>query len=77
VQAGRTLVSLGRMTERLHTGGQHLCGGSVRLGGMPLGRFQPLLGGGAPLIGGPASFSQLLKPRADGVKAIVDFPPTA
>ena len=65
------------MTKRLHTGGQHLCGGRVRLGGMPLGRFQPLPGGGALLIGGPASFSQLLKPRADGVKAIVDLPPAA
>jgi len=65
------------MPERLRAGGQHLCGGGVRLGGMALGRFQPLLGGGAALIGGPASFSQLLKPRADGVKAIVDLPPTA
>ena len=65
------------MTERLHTGGQHLCGSGVRLGGMALGRFQPLLGGGPALIEGPASFSQLLKPRADGVKAIVDLLPTA
>jgi len=77
MQAGSTLVSLGRVAERLHAGGQHLRGGGMRLGGMALGRFQPLLGGGAALIGGPASFSQLLKPRADGFKAIVDLPPTA
>jgi hypothetical protein len=76
MQAGSTLVSLGRVAERLHAGGQHLRGGGMRLGGMALGRFQPLLGGWA-LIGGPASFSQLLKPRADGFKAIVDLPPTA
>ena len=77
VQASGTLVSLGRVTERLHTGGQHLCGGSVRLGGMAPGRFQPLAGGGPALIGTLASFFQLLKPRADGVQAIVDLPPTA
>ena len=62
------------MTERLHAGGQHLCGGSMRLGGMTLGRFQPLAGTGPAHIGGPASFSQLLKPSADGVKAVVDLP---
>ena len=65
------------MTERLHTGGQHLCGGSMRLNGMALGRFQPLAGGDPAPLGGLASFSQLLKPRADGVKAIVDLPPAA
>jgi len=77
VQAGSALVSLGRMTERLHTGGQHLRGGSVRLGGTVLGRFQPLAGGGPAPIGGPVSFPEFLKPRADGVKPIVDLLPTA
>ena len=76
VQAGGTLVSLGRMTERLHTGGQHLNRGGVRLGGMTLGRFQPLAGGGPALIDGPVSFSQLPKPRTDGGKTIVDLPLT-
>jgi hypothetical protein len=74
VQAGSTLVSLGRMTECLHAGGQRPCRGSVRLGGMALGCFQPLAGGGLGPIGAPASLSQLLKPRADGGKAIVDLP---
>ena len=64
------------MAERLHTGGQHLCGGSVRLGGMALGRFQPPAGGGPALIGGSAPLSQFLKARADGVKAVVDLPLT-
>jgi hypothetical protein len=70
--AGDTLVRLGRPAERLRASGQHECGGSVRLGRMALGRFQPRAGGG-----GPVSFSELLKPRADGVKPSVDLPPTA
>ena len=61
------------MTKRLHAGGQHLCSGSVRLHGMALGRFQPLAGAGPAHIGGTTSFSQLLKPRTDGVKAVVDL----
>lgn len=65
------------MTERLHTGGQHLRGGSLRLVGMALSRFQPLTGGSPAHIGGPVSLSQLLKPRADGRKAIIDLPPAA
>ena len=65
------------MTERLHTGGQHLYRGSVRLSGMALGYFQPLAGGRPRPIGAPASLSQLLKPRADGGQAIVDLPPAA
>jgi len=77
VQAGSMLVSLGRMTECLHAGGQRPCRGSVRLGGMALGCFQPLAGGGPGPIGAPASLSQLLKPRADGGKAIVDLPSTS
>ena len=65
------------MTERLHPSGQHLCGGSVRLGGMALGRFDPLAGGGPALIGAQASLSQLRKPRADGLEAVVDLPSAA
>jgi hypothetical protein len=65
------------MTKRLHAGGQHLRGGSMRLGGVALGRFQPLARGCPALIGGPASVSQLLKPRADGLKAMVNLPLTA
>ena len=65
------------MTERLRTGGQHPCGGSMRLVGMALSRFQPFAGGSPADIGGPVSLPQLLKPRADGLKAIIDLPPTA
>jgi len=77
VQAGDTLVSLGRRAERLYAGGQHQGSGSVCLGGMALGRFQPLADGGLAFIGSPAPFSQLLKPRADGGQAMVDLLPAA
>lgn len=71
------LVSLGRMTERLHPGGQYLCGGSVRLGGMALGRFQPLAACRTVPAGAQSSLPQFREPRADGVKAVVDLLPTA
>lgn len=45
VHAGGSLVRPGRMAERLHRGGQHLYGGSVRLGRMVPGRFHPLAAG--------------------------------
>jgi len=78
VQAGDTLVRLSRTTERLHAGGQHLRGGSMRLSRVALGRCQPLAGGGGPaLIGVLVSFSKLLYPRADGVKPGFDLPPAA
>jgi len=50
----------------------------MRLGRMAQGRFQPLAGRGnlAPL-GVSVSFSELAKPRADGVKPGVDLLPTA
>ena len=72
VQAGGTLVRLGRPAERLRAGDQPLCGGSVSLGCLALGCFQPVAGGC-----GPVSFPELLKPRADGVKPGVDLPLTA
>lgn len=78
VHAGDTLVRLGRVAERLRAGGQQLCSGSVRLGGMAPGRFQPITGRGGPAPNGvPVSFPQLLKPRAEGVKPGIDLPPTA
>ena len=77
VHAGDTLVRLGRPAERLRAGGQHLYGGSVRLGRVALGRFQPLTGrGGLALNGVPVPFSEPLKPRADSVKPSVDLSPT-
>lgn len=77
VQARGTLVRLGRMAERLRTGGQNLCDGSVRLHRVAPGRCQPLAGGGAPAIADlQAPFSKRLKPRADGVKPGVDLLPT-
>jgi hypothetical protein len=38
MHVGGTLVRLGRMAERLRAGGQHLYGGSVRLGRVALSR---------------------------------------
>jgi hypothetical protein len=46
VHAGDTLVCLGRPAERLGAGGLDLHGGSLRLGRVAPGRFQPLAGGG-------------------------------
>ena len=78
VHAGGTFVRLGRPAELLRAGGQRHCGGSVRLGRVTLGRFQPLAnGGGLALNGVPASFSELLKPPADSGKPGVDLPPAA
>jgi hypothetical protein len=77
VQAGGTIVRLGRMAERLRTGGQHLCGGSVRLYRVALGRCHPLTGGDGPAIAGVrAPLPERLKPRADGIKPSVDLLPT-
>jgi len=75
VQAGGALVRIGRMAERLRTGGQHLCGGSMRLHRIALGRCRPLAAGGGLAIA-DAPFSKRLKPRADGVKPGVDLLPT-
>lgn len=78
MDAGDSLMRLRRPEERLRAGGQHLCRGSVRLGRVALGRFQPLSGVGGPALKGLlVSFSELLKPRADGLKPGVDLPLTA
>jgi hypothetical protein len=80
MHAGGTFVRLGRITERLGAGGQHLRGGSLRLSRVALGRLQPLARGGGPAPHGvpaPISVSEFLEPRADGVKPGVDLPPTA
>jgi len=77
VHAGGTLVRLGRVAERFRAGGQHSCGGSVRLGRVAFGRCHPLPGrGGPPRDAEHVSFSEHLKPRADGVEPGVDVPPT-
>jgi hypothetical protein len=78
VQAGDTLVRLGRMAERLHAGGQHLGGGGMCRSRVALGRCQPLAGRGSSVPRGvPVSFAELLYPRADSGKPGVDLPPTA
>ena len=76
VHAGGTFVRLGRVAERLRAGGQHSCGGSVRLGRVALSRCHPLPGrGGPPRAGEHVSFSEHLKARADGIEPGVDIPP--
>jgi len=78
VNACGTLVRLGRPVERVCAGGEHLRGGSKRLSRMTLSRVHPLArGGGLALNGVPASFPELLQPRADGLKPSVDLPLTA
>jgi hypothetical protein len=78
VHAGSTLMRLGRMAERHSAGGQHFCGGGVRLRGAALGRCHPLAGGSGPALAGvQISFPERLKPRADGIEPGVDLPPTA
>ena len=77
VQAGDTIVSLGRPAERPRAGGQRLYGGSVRPRRVALGRFEPLAGVGQVPSGVPVSLSELLKPHADGAKPGVDLPVTA
>ena len=78
VQAGRTIVRLGRMAERLRARGQHLCGGSLRLDRVALGCLQPLAEAGRPVpVRVPLSFPELHKPRAYGVKPRVDLLPAA
>jgi hypothetical protein len=74
VHAGGSLVRPGRMAERLHRGGQHLYGGSVRLGRMVPGRFHPLPAGPASSAA-RVSVPEFLKPRANRVKAGVDLLP--
>ena len=46
--AGGAVVRFGRVAERLGAGSQHFGGGSVCLGGVALGRCQPLAGGNGP-----------------------------
>jgi len=78
VHDGDPLVRLGGPEKRVRAGGQHLYGGLVRLGRVPLGRFQPLAGGADPVLNGvPVSVSELLKPPADSVKPGVDILSTA
>ena len=78
VHAGGTLMRLGRMAERLSAGGQHFCGGSVRLRGVALGRCHPLAGGTGPALAGvQVSFPERLEPRADSIEPGVDLPSAA
>ena len=76
VHAGGTVMRLGRIAERFRAGGQHFCGGNVRLDRMAPGRFHPLARGGGPAPHGlPVSFSERVEPRADGVEPSVNLPP--
>ena len=55
----------------------HAGGTLVRLGRVAFGRCHPLPGrGGPPRDAEHVSFSEHLKPRADGVEPGVDVPPT-